>query len=317
MPTIRHPRATFLVLAFAPAALFAASSAASARTLEVGPGKSYQQPSAAIAAAQPGDTVSIAAGQYFDCAVIKTDHLTIEGSAPNAAAVLTDKQCAGKGLLVTDGNDITIRNLTLTRVRVPDGNGAGIRAEGRDLTVDHVKFINNQDGILGNDNPGSTIIVRDSFFQRNGTCDAYCAHGIYVGAVKLLRVENSVFTETQHAHNIKSRAALTEVIGCDISDGPEGTSSYQIDIPSGGGLVVRNTKMEKGPKSENHTTAIILGEEGVGQPTPQITITDNTLRNDGTYPTLLVDNLTATPAMLSGNKLIGKVTPLKGDGQVR
>ena len=43
---------------------------------------------------------------------------------------------------------ITIRNLTLTRARVADFNGAGIRAEGGDLTIEHVRFIDDQDGIL-------------------------------------------------------------------------------------------------------------------------------------------------------------------------
>jgi hypothetical protein len=54
----------------------------------------------------------------------------------------------GKDLFVTDGNDITIRVLTLTRARVPDGNGAGIRAEGGDLTVQNVHSPTTQDACL-------------------------------------------------------------------------------------------------------------------------------------------------------------------------
>ena len=57
----------------------------------------------------------------------------------------------GKALLITNGNNITIRNLTLQRARVPDQNGAGIRAQGNNLTIDHVRFLNNQDGILAAD----------------------------------------------------------------------------------------------------------------------------------------------------------------------
>ena len=287
-----------------------------AATLDVGPGKPYSSPSKAIAAAHDGDTVLIAPGTYFDCAIVRQNNLTIAGSGPNAAAVLTDKACAGKALLVIDGHDVTVRNLTLTRARVPDGNGAGIRAEGGNLTVDHVSFINNQDGILAAPAPDATIIVRDSIFDRNGSCEHGCAHGIYVGSLKLLRIENSTFTDTHHAHHIKSRAARTEVIGCHIFDGPDGTASYEIDIPNGGAVVVRDNVIEKGPKAENHTGAIMIGEEGVTQPTPEITIANNTFRNDGNYMTFFVVNDTATKAMLKGNKLSGSVKPLRGDGKV-
>jgi len=230
--------------------------------------------------------------------------------------VLTDKTCQGKALLVTTGNDITLRNLTLTRARVPDMNGAGIRAEGINLTIERVKFVNNQNGILAAPNPQSTIIIRDSEFLRNGNCSP-CAHGIYVNALKLLRVERSKFADTRQAHHLKSRAARTEVIGCEMRDGDTGTASYHIDIPNGGSVVVRDTTMQKGPKSENRTGAIVIGAEGVNQPTREITIENNTMINTGSYQTFMVVNLTATEAMLKGNKLIGQVQPLKGDGEVR
>src|SRR5207245_628237 len=105
----------------------------------------------------------------------------------------------------------------------------------------------------------------------------------------------------------KSRAKRTEVIGCNIADGPDGTSSYLIEAPNGGALIVRDTTLEKGPKSENHKAAIAIGAEGVTHPTPEITITNNNLRNDGNYETALVWNLTATRAILKGNKLAGSV----------
>jgi len=290
-------------------------SPAGARTLEVGEGKEFKLPSEAIGAAKDGDRVLIAAGEYFDCAVVRANNITIEGAAPNAAAVLTDKACQGKALLVTAGNDITVRNISLVRVRVPDMNGAGIRAEGTNLLVDRVKFNNNQNGILAAPNPNSTIIVRDSEFVRHGYCSP-CAHGIYVNALKLLRVEGSKFSDTRQAHHIKSRAARTEVIGSEIRDGDTGTASYHIEIPNGGSVVVRDTTMQKGPKAENRTSAIMIGAEGVNQPTREITIENNTMINTGSYSTFMVVNLTATEAMLKGNKLTGNVKPLRGDGQV-
>jgi hypothetical protein len=289
---------------------------AGAKTLEVGPNQQYKTPSAAIDAAADGDTVKIAAGEYFDCATVAANNLTIEGIGADASAVLTDKACGGKGLLITTGNDITIRNITLTRSRVPDGNGAGIRAEGNNLTLDHDKFINNQNGILAAPAPDSTIIITNSDFVHNGACNPACSHGVYVNALKLLRIEHTTFTDTQHGHDIKSRGARLEVIGCDISDGPTGTASYLIDVPNGGSLVVRDSKLEKGPKADNHSAAITIGEEGVTQRTGEITIANNQFRNAGRYPTTFVVNDTATEAMLTGNTLSGTVQPLKGDGSV-
>jgi Right handed beta helix region len=287
-------------------------NAVQAATLQVGPGKQYDKPSAAIAAARPGDTVDIAPGQYYDCVDIRQDNLTIEGAGPGT--VLTDTTCAGKAILIIDGNNITIRNLTLQRARVPDANGAGIRAEGGDLTVDHVHFLNNQNGILSAPNPKANIRIIDSEFVHNGTCQRACAHGIYIGQVHSLLVQHSRFFETQQGHSIKSGALLTEVIDCDIEDGPDGTSSYLIDVMHGGSLVVTGTRMEKGPKSENYGYAITIGEEGVTQPTDRIVIKDNTFINDTNHPTTFVRNVTATPAQLSNNKFTGQVRPLEGDG---
>jgi hypothetical protein len=290
----------------------AATGGVHAHTLTVGPGKSYTNPSDAIRAADDGDTVVIDPGTYFDCAIVRANNLTIEGAQHDGSAILTDKTCQGKALLVIAGHDVTVRNLTLQRARVPDHNGAGIRTEGKNLTVDGVHFLNNEDGIMGG-GPGSTVIVRNSEFLRNGACTGSCAHGIYVGNIDLLRVEHSRFFETKHAHHIKSRARRTEVLDSDIQDGPEGTASYLIDVSNGGSTVVKNCILEKGPHNENHTAAIRIGAEGVTQPTDEITIENNHFTNDGP-PTIFVDNLTATEAVLKHNTMTGPITKLRGDG---
>lgn len=297
---------------------FLLASAAGARTLEVGAGRTYKQPSEAIAAAQPGDHVVIAPGEYFDCATSRAANLVIEGQGDADKVVLTDKTCGGKALLIVQGDHTTVRNLTLTRARVPDGNGAGIRDESPNLTVEGVRFINNQNGILSGVQ-GGTITVRDSLFDRNGACPEGkgCAHGLYAGESALVHIENSRFTGTKEGHHIKSRALRTEVLGSTIEDGPEGTASYLVEAPNGGGLVVRGCTMEKGPNASNHSAAIVIGAEGVTHPTPEITIENNTFRNDMSGPTVFVNNLTATEAALRGNRLIGQVRPLSGDGSVR
>jgi len=290
-------------------------SNAQARTLEVGEGKTYKMPSLAAAAARDGDVVKIYPGEYFDCAVWQANKLVVEGVGPADKVVITDKACNGKALFITTGADVTIRNLTLTRARVADANGAGIRGEGEMLLVEGVRFINDQNGILtGFD--GSTVIVRDSVFERNGTCEQACSHGIYVGHSKLLRVEHSRFSDTRQGHHIKSRAERTEIIGNTITDGPEGTASYLIDIPNGGSAVIRDNTMEKGPLAENRSTAISIGAEGVTQPTRELLVENNSFRNAGSYDTMFVSNFTATEAVLRGNRVSGRAKPLKGDGEV-
>ena len=292
-------------------------ASAQAEVLEVGPGKKFEQLQQAVFAAQAGDTLRLTPGDHYDCAIVTKSDLIIEGAGKPEETSLTDKPCGGKAALVTMGENTTVRNLTLTRMRVPDGNGAGIRMEGRNLTVDHVRFINNEEGILGGLTPESVLTIRDSEFVHNGTCEQGCAHGVYVGQIALLHIERSRFYETMTAHHIKSRAARTEVIDCDIEDGPNGTASYEIELPIGGALLARGNTIVKGPKAENHTAAIMIGSEGVSQPTPELVIENNTFRKDGAYSTTFVVNSSATPAQLVGNNIQSGIKPLRGDGSVR
>ncbi|MDR3439935.1 right-handed parallel beta-helix repeat-containing protein [Telmatospirillum sp.] len=292
------------------------SGAVQAETLKVGATQTYKMPSAAAAVAKNGDTIEIEPGEYFDCAVWNADNLTITGKG--AGVIVTDKTCQGKALFVIVGSNTTVRNLTLTRAVVPDGNGAGIRAEGANLKIENVQFIKNQDGILAADNAKSTIEIDHSTFNQNGSCPTGqgCAHGIYINHVALLKVTNSTFFESKDAHHIKTRAIRSEIVGNKITDGPKGNSSYLIDVPNGGGLVVENNVLEKGPNTSNHSAAIVIGAEGVTQRTDEIVIKDNKFTNDYSGETRFVRNLTATSAMLTGNSLSGKVVPLDGDGEV-
>jgi hypothetical protein len=291
------------------------SGMAAARLWQVGPQHRLKLPSAAAAVARNGDRVVIEPGRYIDCAVWRADHLTIAGSPDRT--IVTGKACQGKALFVIDGNDVTIRGMTFTKARVPDGNGAGIRAEGGNLTIDDSRFIDNEDGLLAADSPNGAITIADSTFIGNGTCRKACAHGVYVGHIARLRIRGSRFFATKEGHHIKSRALRTELFGNDIEDGPRGTASFLVDVPNGGSLVMRRNMMEKGPNSENATAAVMIGEEGVTQPTREFVFTANRFVNDGTGTTIFVRNLTSAKAVLTGNTFAGKVVPLSGPGYVR
>jgi hypothetical protein len=286
------------------------SAPALAATLQVGPGQPYALPSAAIRAAHDGDTVLIAAGEYVDCAVVTASNLTIEGAGRDNSTVIGSRICQDKGILVTQGANITIRNLTLSRARSTEHNGAGIRAEGRNLTIISVRFFDNENGILAAPQHDGTLYVRQSEFFHNGSCESACAHGIYANDQALVRIEATRFIATQHGHAIKSRAQRTEILGCDISDGPDGTASYEIELPNGGALVVRDTSLEKGPLAENHSAMIKIGDEDITQPAGEITIENNRARNDGNFQTAFVVNMTKTSVTLKNNRLSGAITPL-------
>ena len=283
-----------------------------ARVLEVGPGKPYPSPSAAAALAENGDTVRIAPGLYRDCAIWRAHDLVIEGTGASPEAVeIADLPCSGVALFITVGDRITVRNLTLARAKVPNDNGAGIRAKGADLLVERVIFRDNENGILGEPNPRSVVTIRDSVFERNGVCTYACAHGIYFNLVKLLRVERCRYVGQRAGHHIKSRAARTEIIDNDIIDGPDGTASYLIDIPYGGDVLIRGNRMSKGPRSENPGTAIMLGAEGVKNFTRDIRIENNRFENAVGRITAFVDNRTGVDAILSGNTISGPVEMLR------
>ena len=286
------------------------------RILKVGPTRNLANPSDAAAVVRTGDTVAIDAGIYNDCAVWprRAGLLTIE--APGGTAVITGRSCEYKALFVIKSADVVVRGITFTGATAPRHNGAGIRAEGRNLTIEDSQFIDNQEGILAGQNLGGTIIVRNSIFKGNGNCIEACAHGIYVGHVALLRIERSQFFAQYIGHHVKSRAERTELIGNTIEDGPTGTASYLVDIPNGGALVMRNNTLEKGPFSDNPNVAVILGEEGVTNVTSEIIIENNEFKNDLPIETIFVRNDTAEAAVLRGNRLSGSVIPLDGLGTV-
>ncbi|WP_198034083.1 right-handed parallel beta-helix repeat-containing protein [Acidihalobacter ferrooxydans] len=288
-----------------------------AATLRVGPDRTYATPGAAARVAKPGDTIKIAPGIYQDCAVWRSNDITIEGTGPGV--VLSGKTCQGKAIFVINANHVTVRGITFRNAHVPDGNGAGIRAGGRNLYVVDDQFLDNQEGILAGAIPGGSLVIEHSRFIHNGTCSSKlgCAHGVYVGHIAVLKITDSVFFDTQVGHDIKSRALKTVLIGNRIEDGPHGTASYEVDIPNGGTLIMRDNIIEKGPNSDNHGTAIMLGEAGRWQPTQKILIEGNTFTNNGP-PTVFVRNLTPTPARLIGNTLKGNTTtPLTGKGSVQ
>lgn len=282
-------RTCALWLAAAPAL---AAGPAMARILHVGPGEPYAMPSAAAASAEAGDTVLIAPGTYFDCAVWTASGLTIEGEGEGAT--LTDKPCNGKAAFVVAGNDVTIRNLTFTRIRVPDGNGAGIRAEGRNLTVAGSRFDNNQVGILAA-GQGGVLRVSGSRFTANGAGSGETPlHAVLAGGLDLLRIEGSTFGQARGGGHIISSAARTELVANQLSD--EGSSmTGPLVTVQGGSLLLDGNLFVLAPGNAPRPGAV-LATGGM----TALTVQGNTLTAPG-GSVALVRNWTGAAVTETGN----------------
>jgi hypothetical protein len=291
----------------------ALAAQAGAEVLRVGPERDLHAPSDAAAIAKDGDIVEIDPADYVDCAIWRANRLVL--AAPDGPAHVRDRACDGKAIWVIAGDDVTVDNITFSGARVPDQNGAGIRAEGRNLTVRDARFLDNENGILAAPVEGSTILVERSLFEGNGKCAANCAHGVYVNRIERLKIVDSTFRGQQAGHHIKSGARALEVIGSTIEDGPEGTASYLIDVVSGGEVAITGNVMQKGPKSENWGTAIHIAGEGTPD-APAYRINRNRFRSDHPNEGAFVRNRTAVPAALEANQLQGNVDPLVGPGTV-
>ena len=300
--------APLFIAALLIAALLIASPAA-ARQLQVGPHRALKLPSQAAAIAANGDVIRIDPGTYADCATWNAARLLIEATGPGV--LLAGKTCAEKGIFITQGDDITIRGITFADASVAWHNGAGIRAAGDNLTVEHSRFLRNENGILAGGSPDSVLRISDSTFIGNGSCIAACAHGVYAGArIGLLDIEHCLFLNTRIAHHIKSRALNTVIRNSRIQDGPYGTASYLIDLPDGGNALIQGNIMEKGAHSDNPAVAISIGEESTTNPTSVLIVRDNVFHSDVPARTAFVRNSTSTPVALIGNTLTGDVNPL-------
>ena len=288
----RHRSSAIAVLCGAVACSGLGRVSAQAAILHAGQGEKYASPSAAIAAAHDGDTVLIAPGTYYDCAIVGHNDLTIAGSAPGV--VLTDKTCAGKALLVIDGHNVTVRNLTLTRARVPDANGAGIRAEGHNLTVDNVRFINNQEGILAAADPDGTITVRNSLFERNALCEPNCGFDIEVGSLGLLRVANSSFEESSGGIHIFSAAQKTELVGNQLTDAGIRAAAPAVSI-NGGALTLLDNRVALTAGAHRPGAVLITGDA------TRITVRGNALHEPDGQGVPLLRNWTGQTAETANN----------------
>lgn len=298
------------LLLFAPAAHAAAP-------LEVGPGKTYAKPCAAFAAAAQGDTIEIDAagnGTYDgDVCAIAPNGLTIRGVNGRAHIDAAGQNAQGKATWVVEGDDITIENIELSGASVPDHNGAGIRADGTNLTIRSCYFHDNEEGILGG---AGEVLIELSEFAREGNCidPAGCAHNMYLSnSVTKFTLRYSYTHSATDGHLIKSRAQTNYILENRIT-GEDGTDSYEIDFPNAGTAYVIGNLIEQGANTGN-PEMLTFGEEGASNAGKDLYVVNNTFVNDhGSGTFVSVAGSVTTPAVVKNNVFFGPGTTVNQSG---
>ena len=245
------------------AAISAAASTVFSATIKVGPNESCKRPSAAARMAQDGDTIVIAAGEYKgDVCAWRANNLIIRGAGIGKTVLDADGRiCMGKGLWVICGANIKIEGITFKGAKCPDRNGSGIRLDANgDLTIKSCSFEGNENGILTGAFPDSTVTVDKCVFYKNGHGDGY-SHNLYIGAIKKLVFKNSSSSHALKGHNLKSRAHETVILNSVFDDGQDGTSSYLVNCPNGGKVLMKGCKLVQSPAASNGIM-VSIGEEG-------------------------------------------------------
>lgn len=287
--------------------------------LRVGPAEALKRPSDAARVAPDGATVEIAAGDYFgDVAVWPQHRLTLRGTGGIAHLHADGQAAEAKAIWVIKGNDVTVENIAFSGTRVPDRNGAGIRAEGTLLVIRNCHFHHNENGLLTSNNPDAIVTITDSEFHHNILDYAKTrrlGHNLYVGQIRRFRLERSYVHSTETGHQVKSRARQNDILNNRIRD-EEGGSSYLIDLPDGGQARIIGNELQQSARAPNRT-AIAFGAEGNRNASfgTALTVTGNRFTNQGS-PGTFVHNHTDQPAVLRHNTMQGRVTPLRGPGSV-
>ena len=280
--------------------------------LTVGPGQLYTTIEDAVAAASPGDTVDVQAGIYTNDFVSIFHNLTLQAIGGPVQMVATVPPPNLKGIILEGGPGISVTingfDISGAAISVDDGNnGAAIRYQGGNLTLNNDYIHNNQDGMLATPLPGlagtGTITINNSEFAFNGAGDGK-SHNLYVNDIALLTITDSYFHDANVGHEIKSRAEDTVITDSRIFDNLS-TASYSIDLPNGGNTTITDNVIEQGPNSQN-PNIIAYGEEGNLHAGTSALIADNTIVNDLTSASArAVLNQSPTPLLFQDNNIFG------------
>lgn len=292
-------------------ALLSSAGLVNAATLNVGPGQQYSKPCAAFNAAKDGDTIQISAtGNYNgDVCYINKNKLNIVGVNGRPKIDANGRYAAGKGIWAIGGTDNVIDNIEFSGAKVPDKNGAGIRLDGKNLTVKNSYFHDNENGILTANN-GGNVTITNTEFARNGYGDGY-SHNLYIGHIDTLTFIGNYSHDANAGHNLKSRAKTNIVKYNRFSSGTPGSTgfgapSYEVDFPNGGLTYLIGNVIQQ-PSKYNNPHLVTYGVEGATNPDQRFYVVNNTFINDASYSSnfLFVGKQVTTPVLIQNNVFAG------------
>jgi len=207
-------------------------------------------------------TILIAPGIYRQCAIQQAGRITFKAVQPGSA-IFDGVACEGKAALVLRGEGSVIDGLIFRNIRVPDGNGAGIRIELGDLTVRNAMFLDSQEGILGAQDAPRSITIDQSTFAGLGQCDETpdCAHSVYLATTGQVTITRSRFERGRGGHYVKLRVPRVSITGNSFDDSQGSKTNYMIELPEGGTGLIANNTFVQGAQKENWTGFIVVAAE--------------------------------------------------------
>jgi hypothetical protein len=251
-------------------------------------------------------TVVVAPGTYRQCAVQQGGDVTIRAATPGTV-IFDGAICEGKAALVLRGRASTVDGIIFQNLRVPDGNGAGIRLESGNLTVTNSLFRNSEEGILTGNGPGNSVTIDKSTFRHLGRCDRDldCAHGVYIGRYGSLTITHSRFDQGDGGHYLKTRTARVTITDNSFDDSAGRLTNYMIDLSNGSSGVIRGNEMVQGKDKDNYSAFITVAPEGQENSASGLVIDGNSasfvpgLERNSTF----VAKFTDDPVKIGSNKL--------------
>ena len=311
-PAIRSPLGALALLAAAavPAAIASAQPVPDAFTV-VETGQRFDTLQEAVNAIGAGrGTIRIAPGTYRQCAVQNEGVIVYEAPEPGSVTFIA-RSCEGKAAFVLRGIGAEIRGITFSNMRVPDGNGAGIRLEKGALNVAYARFENSQQGILTADDPAGRIYITRSTFTGLGTCEnsAGCAHSLYVGNYGSLTVRESRFERGMGGHYLKARSAEVVIENNSFDDSGGKATNYMIDLPAGSVGRIADNWFVQGRDKENYSAFIALGAEDLLHPSDGLQVVGNEARfvPGLSRSSAFLADWTASKVVMQGNRIAGGI----------
>jgi hypothetical protein len=290
-----------------------------ANVVQVGPGRQFTTLSAASLAATAGSVIEVDAGVYDDDVTVwRQGNVVIRGVGGGRAHIRGTRVIQffpgsdannGQGLMVTRGDSIRVENMEFSQSRVVAGNGAGIRALGRDLTVCNGSFHDNENGMLGG---RDSLVVEYSEFNHNGLNGLSFNHNIEVEDAELFIFRHNYSHDVEAGDLVRTRARVNHILYNRLMDESTGTSAFNVNVPDGGLTFIIGNLLQQGPPGLNDTM-VGYGGDGLRGGTHELYLVNNTLVNEAGSGGFVQFNDDTGLVRSINNLFVGSGAPPSGD----